>query len=221
MNKEDRQLLEEAMGLLEYPAGMDHWCDDDECAIDNPRCSDMHMRAALEKLETLADPKMKTIHPSRLTNLAERIFFEEWCKENVRQSHLNHGFTTLEHILDPSIESHRNSDSRRPLPPRPSQRDADVATTLIQWLGTNCGRGFIERCERRIERESAERANWWRQYPFLSQLPSNDEFARKTASRIVGDNVPAGDCRESIRERLTSAIALHLQAFMALYATGS
>jgi len=32
-----------------------------------------------------------------------------------------------------------------------SQRDAFVAATVIQWLGTNIGQGFIEKCQKKIE----------------------------------------------------------------------
>ncbi len=37
-----------------------------------------------------------------------------------------------------------------------SQRDAFVAATIIQWLGTNIGQGFIEKCQQRIEKEKLE-----------------------------------------------------------------
>lgn len=214
----EREMLDEVVGLLSYPASMDHWCDDEDCSIDNPKCGDMHVRAALAKIEAIADPEMKTLHPSRMTNLAERVYVEEWIKLNERKPAINYGFTTLEHILDPSVEILRGKRQECwPSPPRPSQRDAEVATTLIQWLGTNCGKGFVDRCERRINEESAERQDWWRHYPFIIESVKSG-MAERFATRIVEDNIPAAELSGSIKKRLTGSVAIYLQALIAIFA---
>jgi hypothetical protein len=71
----------------------------------------------------------------------ERIFLKNWRKENKREPCLNHGRGVLEIILS------EDNDHAIDL----TQRDATVAATVIQWLGTNCGRCFIEECEREIK----------------------------------------------------------------------
>lgn len=40
---------------------------------------------------------------------------------------------------------------------QPSQRDAEVAATLIQWLGTNVGRAFVDECEEHAFAEGERR----------------------------------------------------------------
>lgn len=71
----------------------------------------------------------------------ERIYAAKWKKMNRRSPGVNSGFTYLEHILTP--------DGGRPGPV--SRRDAVVAASVIQWLGTNCGLSLIWDCERKID----------------------------------------------------------------------
>lgn len=80
---------------------------------------------------------------------AERMYFLKWEAQNKRERCLNGGFGTLELLLAP-YESDKNSLLPSYVPPI-SQRDAVVAATVIQWLGTNCGQGFMHECEHRIK----------------------------------------------------------------------
>jgi hypothetical protein len=66
---------------------------------------------------------------------AERVFLRHWREENRNEKVLNH-------IL--SDDWDRGTDV--------SQRDAIVAATVIQWLGTNCGRYFLEECEADVKK---------------------------------------------------------------------
>ena len=98
-----------------------------------------------------AATKHKSLRPDRAAvNASERIFAEEWAKINKAVSHVNHGRGALECILLPYVKS--------PLDPfgyehvgEISQRDADVAATVIQWLGTHVGQCFLLETIRKIE----------------------------------------------------------------------
>ncbi len=72
---------------------------------------------------------------------AERIMLKRWRAENKRVPGTNGGRGVLEIIVS------EDNDAAAPL----TQRDATVAATVIQWLGTNCGRCFLEQCEREIK----------------------------------------------------------------------
>lgn len=65
---------------------------------------------------------------------AEAVYASEWEKENKRESWKNNGKGKLELLLDGEV----------------SKRDALVAATVIQWLGTNIGMSFVHECERKI-----------------------------------------------------------------------
>jgi len=88
----------------------------------------------------LFEPRHVSLQHRRLQHSpVERVYASHWLALNNRHSWLNHGYTQLEWILCP--------DSQR-LPPPVSQRDAHVAASVIQWLGTACGLGFIAAAER-------------------------------------------------------------------------
>jgi hypothetical protein len=76
----------------------------------------------------------------------ERIFRDAWRKANRRERGLNGGCGLLELLLSPHTE-------RGFALFRLTQRDATVAASVIQWLGTNCGQGFLFEVEREIERQ--------------------------------------------------------------------
>lgn len=71
----------------------------------------------------------------------ERIYAAAWLRHNRRHPAVNGGYGYLELILAPD---------RTHVPPV-SRRDARVAASVIQWLGTNVGMGFIWECERAID----------------------------------------------------------------------
>lgn len=89
------------------------------------------------------NPPHNSLQMARLNRMPERVYAEEWKENNVRKSWLNSGFTSLELILCPS--------GNYWCPPAVSERDAQVAASVIQWLGTNCGFHFMLRCEAEIK----------------------------------------------------------------------
>lgn len=72
----------------------------------------------------------------------ERIFLKHWRKDNKGTPGINGGFGILELILSNDING---------TPADISQRDAQVAATVVQWLGTNCGYAFLHDVNREIE----------------------------------------------------------------------
>lgn len=99
-----------------------------------------------EDMMSRPNPLHESLQPDRLNRIPERIYAEEWEKYNKRKPWLNRGCTYLEWILCPSSQ-------HGPLPV--SERDAKVAASVIQWLGTNCGLGFTQLCEKRIKEETS------------------------------------------------------------------
>lgn len=170
MDDKERQLVEEALASLQQ-VDDDRWHCDDDCTIDTPVCHTMHNRAAAKKLRALIEPEMRSLQPDRLTNPAERIYHDRWVKYNERHSGVNSGNRALELILCPT-DAH---------PSRPTQRDAEVATSVIQWLGTNCGNGFMRMCEEQITRELAER----RELDYLSDRLTHGWRDRDLFERMV------------------------------------
>lgn len=70
---------------------------------------------------------------------AEKVFADKWKEECKRLTYRNGGCGKLDLIV-------QDSDS-----PLVTQRDANVAASVIQWLGSNVGRAFISECEREIK----------------------------------------------------------------------
>ncbi len=151
VNREQLTRFEYARQLLEYSLrgsddlhyDRDCWCGQDGCSIENPVCQEMHGVAALKALDEAMEPRHESYHPSRLAFTAERIFADLWKRENKREPHINYGRTLLENILTPP-------DAKRV--PIVSDRDARVAASVIQWLGTSIGRCFIGEAQREIEK---------------------------------------------------------------------
>jgi len=136
---------------LSYATDIDHFCDENDCGPESPKCRDMHAIAALKRLRSVLEPSHEGLHPKQLGSDAERIYAERWKKENERHNWINDGFTLIEHILCPE-------DQR--LPDRVSIRDAQVAAAVVQWLGTACGNCFVRQCENQIESARVERRAW-------------------------------------------------------------
>lgn len=110
---------------------------------------------------SLLPAELRSFQPQRLRKFteanAERVYVARWLRENRRQFSWNRGFSLLEWILCPD---------GRDVPLPVSRRDARVATSIIQWLGTNCGRNFIAEAERKIaaleEVQSLRRTDEWK-----------------------------------------------------------
>lgn len=80
------------------------------------------------------------LHASRLkkdqNNPREVAFAEQWQKENDEGQ-------ILSWLLS------RNSEQKQSIKSKPSERDIEVAATVIQWLGSNVGMSFLEEAIRR------------------------------------------------------------------------
>lgn len=203
MDDVENKIALEALGYLYSLADRD--CDcmyrDEKCDVENANCETCAARAACDRLERLITPSPKPLQEKRLTNPAERIFWEQWQRLNKRQRGINGGFTALEHILDPNLDDERQGAVplllRKP-PPPVSTRDAQVAAAVIQWLGTNGGKCFIDECERRIERERVIRdKNLGGWTPFIDPHPAaeKDPIAEQVAEQLAGELVPASKPR--------------------------
>lgn len=74
-------------------------------------------------------------------NTLERIFSEHWQREARPRGAVNSGLGLLQELFirnkGVGIFQHKTFDLLI------GQRDATVAATVIQWLGTNCGFGFL------------------------------------------------------------------------------
>lgn len=178
IDDKEKEMLEDAISTLNDVASRDH-CGERTCTVETPDCEVMYARAAVAKIESVIDPVMKSMRPERLKNNAEMVYFEAWMEANKRLSFLNSGYTSLEWILCPSNQKY---------PSRPSQRDADVATAVIQWLGTSCGLGFIRECERRIEQQRAEFSEMGMQMVFVP-MRERDLFD-KILDKVLNRNLP-------------------------------
>lgn len=74
--------------------------------------------------------KHKGLHTHRFAdNPEEKRFAEAWAKENKQGS-------ILAYLLDPA-----HGTGYRP--PLPTVREAETAATVIQWLGSPVGQGFL------------------------------------------------------------------------------
>lgn len=75
-------------------------------------------------------------------NPVEKIFAELWEKENLSIYGKSNGSGILDYLLANN-------------PNRPdgevAERDREVAATVIQWLGSPCGQGFIRKAQSKCE----------------------------------------------------------------------
>ena len=130
----DRKEIVEAAIELSKIANQDCWHSfgpdpdkEDPCTCD--ACS---ATRAMKYLEEVLYPKVRSISPHRLQHgVRELTLVAMWEEANTRRSWLNGGRGTLELLIE---------DELGPV----TQRDMDVATAVIQWLGTNCGRSFLD-----------------------------------------------------------------------------
>lgn len=176
----DDVLLELAEGAIETLGELtrrDCFCDDHD---GGHKCETCIAREAVAKLERLCYPVVRSAVSEDRLNGPERVFYERWIHENRRVRGLNGGCGALELIMSEDPNNHR-----API----SQRDMDVATAVVQWLGTNCGRGFIWECDAEIKRRGElDSYQDWRNYRLhnapwkdLAEQPRICQAAKKVA----------------------------------------
>jgi hypothetical protein len=104
-------------------------------------------------------------------NATERIFSEEWIRENVASPGVNFGHGTLQDLMAVRVHarekgwnnaidslcgyfSHRWAFVI-------TRRDAKIVATVVEWFGTNCGWSFLERTLLRCGYRLVERTDMW------------------------------------------------------------
>lgn len=98
----------------------------------------------------MSDTKHRGLWHKRTTqdNPREKTFAEFWEKEQKDG-----------HILDSLLDVKHSSNPWTPLGPAPSSdRDKEVAATVIQWLGSNVGMDFL----RQVINASPEIQRWFK-----------------------------------------------------------
>lgn len=110
----------------------------------------------MPRQQTMLPPKPRAVRRDRLNKPKktrheignvnpERIFLARWIGMNRKP--WNYGQPLLELLL-----KYAGVD------PPYTQRDHDIASTLMQWLGTNVGGGYLHECQRELEL-AREKAN--------------------------------------------------------------
>ena len=102
----------------------------------------------------------------------ERVFMRLWEEEN--DPHRGHRGQILPALLDDQPHDLTNILWTRP--PKVSQRDAHVAATVIQWLGSNVGHCFLVRALReagyRVDGDERRARDRTRTEPLLRSRPA-------------------------------------------------
>lgn len=96
------------------------------------------------------------LHPELPYGCSERAFAEVWAEENRRVSGLNGARGILELLTTRQGERVGRRSRDDDIPEELTQRDARVAATVIQWLGTNVGDSFLRAVRKRAEELEAE-----------------------------------------------------------------
>jgi hypothetical protein len=139
--EQERQPITDAINELASIANQDCWDAPnykEDCTCDRCVCV-----RAVEAMRSVLYPVVRSLSPERIeSGFPERLFFEAWKETNVRRRGFNGGRGTLEILC-------------KDLGPV-TQRDMDVATAVMQWLGTSCGTGFLHEVQRQIERVREE-----------------------------------------------------------------
>lgn len=78
-------------------------------------------------------------------NPREKAFYEEWLEENKPLPYVNNGQGILQDLF---IEN--NGMFSKKYVTQINKRDRMIVATVIQWLGSNCGMGFLHQALRRF-----------------------------------------------------------------------
>lgn len=124
-------------------------------------------------------------------NFRERVFAEEWIKENRKQSGINFGQGILQDLF--GIRTLWAYGWRLIV----SRRDAFIVATVVQWFGTNCGWCFLERCVNRCGFKLVPTAdkNWAEYYDpwYQDKMNASAWYNSATRGRFRGFGVPEPD----------------------------
>lgn len=122
----------------------------------------------------------------------EAIYAAEWKQMNREWRNL------LGLILAPE-DGPRDLLTQQRLPVCVTRRDAVVASTIIQWLGTNVGGSFVRRCQQKVEEAFArqteigvQRARSRKQSDPRTPLERAKDRLATVRARLEKANRPAG-----------------------------
>lgn len=93
----------------------------------------------------------------KCTNPRERSLAESWNEINTKDPL---GWSLLDRMFDENEDPSQSFGSNR-IVKGCSERDHEVAATVIQWLGSNVGQGFLERATAKADAAYEE---WRKKY---------------------------------------------------------
>lgn len=192
----NRNSIDVALWAIESQIDCDEcYCEVDVCTDESPRCNYRKLCVARTRLLSILEPVHRSLNPDRLSHIPELIFLRVWQKLQEKSLGLNHGYSTIEYILSPTrVPPHRLTDGPFYIPPV-SQRDAEVAATVIQWLGTNGGLSLMREAERQIvacnsELNAVEREKMLTFNKPDRVLPMEENLARNAAKYAIRADDP-------------------------------
>src|SRR6185437_2360866 len=195
----NRERIQGALWAIGHQLDNDDGCYcEPECDPEDPRCHRCEMVFAQRELRKILTPIHRSLNPDREGNAAEEIYLRRWQQEQDKGPHVNYGYGLLEQLLTPTRIRERRFFSFPGEPyfvPPISQRDAEVAATVVQWLGTNCGRCFIESAEKEIaecraERVAMEIQSLRRTCGRERVIPHHEHLARQAANSAMRPDDP-------------------------------
>lgn len=201
MTNEERDQMQVVADLLADIGGDPCDCDGrerDACTVTSPLCSSRKLERARLLASGLIEPTYGGLHPERLRHFgtAEVVYIQHWQRQQIRQAGVNSGMTMLEGILKPAAQAWVE---------RPSQRDADVATAVIQWLGTNCGQAFVSECEREVAERRADRRAMDTQWTLSS-------IQQRGQAQVLADQVLLAVHGAGLSKEVMNNLAARIQA---------
>ena len=138
-------------------------------------CQICEIRKAVETLQQISNPVVRSLRPQRL-NYAELVYFDAWVKINA-ENRGQHGLLAVLMRQLPQTEL---------LAEYVSQRDMDVASTVVQWLGTNCCGAFVSQCEREWLSRHEERQDF---EIAVQQAQPWTEYRNKSSHQKIADSI--------------------------------
>lgn len=186
------------------------WCNLETCTVDEPVCPPNLTARALEELQACFEFVIRSLTPARLTHFPEWCFVDQWANENERRDGTNDGIRTLEALLSGETRKIPGSGLIGYVPVIVTQRDADVATAVIQWLGTGCGRSFLQTVEQRIKASKLNSQAIWSE---AVNAPPREDQIHIDAERIAAEFDPEAKRRSgnglTLRAEIEAAIRVH------------
>lgn len=83
------------------------------------------------------------------TNPREKAFFEQWLKENEPCGGINSGNGILQDLF---INDNHGSSRSVEWIEEITNHERYIVATVIQWLGSNCGMGFLHEALKRVNK---------------------------------------------------------------------